>query len=160
MAFINRGPVEAKTVEFPGTRPALTAVPPLPSAAHTSIIGSDLTIVGQQITIITKGCLRVDGEVCADLHGAEIIIGESGKVTGTVVGEKVSVRGEVNGAVRGVRVELQSKARVQGEVHHQTLAIAEGAHFDGRVRRPQDREELLPVLDPAAHANKGSGASV
>lgn len=158
MAFINRGSAsEAKTVEFPGpVRAPVAAVPPPLGASHTSIISSDLSIVGQQITIITKGSLQVDGEVCADVHGKEIIIGETGKVTGTVVGERVCVKGEVNGAVRGVKVELQSKARVQGEVHHQTLAIAEGAHFDGRVRRPQDTKELMPILDPTAHSQRAS----
>jgi cytoskeletal protein CcmA (bactofilin family) len=156
MAFISRGSgPEAKTVEFPNPqqRPALAAVPATASN-HMSIISSDLTIVGQQITIITKGSLQVDGEVCADVHGNEIVIGESGKVTGTVVGERVTVRGEVSGAVRGLKVELQAKSRVEGEIHHQSLAIAEGAHFDGRVRRPQDSKELMPVLDPAAHAHK------
>lgn len=125
------------------------------TAAAISIIGSDLTIMGERLTIITRGTLQLDGEVKGDLHGAEIVIGENGRVTGTVWGDHVSVRGHVTGTIRGRRVELLPKAQVEGEIHNETLTISEGALFDGRVKRPRDPAELTPLLDPAAHASSG-----
>ena len=139
-----------------------TSIPPLPTsrtvpidrseAGKLSIIGNDLTIMGERIVIITKGILQVDGEVQADLHGAEVIIGEAGKVTGTICADAVSVRGQVFGTVKGIKVELMSKSTVEGDIYHQTLVVIEGASFDGRVRRPKDVAELRPMLDPKQHA--------
>jgi cytoskeletal protein CcmA (bactofilin family) len=52
-------------------------------------------------------------------------------------------------------VALQASARVEGDIHHMSLAIEQGAEFDGRCRRPQDASELK--LDLAnmgnSHAN-------
>jgi cytoskeletal protein CcmA (bactofilin family) len=128
-------------------------------AGRLSIIGNDLAIMGERIVIMTKGTLQVDGEVQADLHGAEVIIGESGKVTGTVCADSVEVRGRVYGTIKGAKVHLTSTATVEGDVHHQSLAIVEGARFDGRVRRPADAAELKPILDPAQHKGPAPLAS-
>ena len=122
--------------------------------ANASVIGRDLVIMGQQIVIVTQGILQVDGEVRGDLMGKEVIIGEHGRVTGTVAAETVQVRGTVTGAIRGLTVTLLPSAKVEGEIHHQSLAITEGATFDGRVRRPKDASELQPILDPAHYAGK------
>ena len=112
-----------------------------------SIIGNDLTIMGQGLRIVTRGTLQVDGRIDGDVVGREVIIGERGHVTGVVSGESVIVRGAVNGTVKGMSVVLQSSARVDGDVHHHKLEVEQGAWLDGRVRRPQDTAELKPDLD-------------
>jgi cytoskeletal protein CcmA (bactofilin family) len=118
-----------------------------------SIIGNDLTIMGQGLRIVTKGTLQVDGRIEGDVVGQEVIIGEKGQVTGVVSGETVIVRGAVNGTVKGMSVVLQSGARVDGDVHHHQLAVEQGAWLDGRVRRPQDASELKPDLEGGAPPN-------
>lgn len=115
--------------------------------AETSVIGKDLTIMGEKLTIISQSRLQVDGVVKGDLHSVEIVIGEGGQVSGTVAADNVIVRGGVEGAIRGERVELQSTARVDGDIHHKSLTVEQGAIFDGRSRRPQDSAELRPKLD-------------
>src|SRR5262249_32328673 len=58
-----------------------------PSAAEVgakSVIGNDLKIIGQGLKIISQGTLQVDGDIEGDVGGSEVIIGEKGKVTGTV----------------------------------------------------------------------------
>ncbi len=104
-----------------------------------SVIGNDLKIIGQGLKIISQGTLQVDGEIEGDVGGSEVIIGEQGKVTGTVAAERVIVRGKVAGVIRGAAVTLQSSARVEGDIHHMQLAIEQGAEFDGRCRRPAQR---------------------
>jgi cytoskeletal protein CcmA (bactofilin family) len=107
-----------------------------------SVIGNDLKIIGQGLKIISQGTLQVDGEVEGDVGGSEVIIGEKGKVTGTVAAERVIVRGQISGVIRGVTVTLQASSRVEGDIHHMSLAIEQGAEFDGRCRRPSDAAEL------------------
>jgi cytoskeletal protein CcmA (bactofilin family) len=122
----------------PRSRPA--------EAGPKSVIGNDLKIIGQGLKIISQGTLQVDGEIEGDVGGVEVIIGERGKVTGTVAAERVIVRGTISGVIRGSTVTLQSSSNVQGDVHHMSLAIEQGAMFEGRCRRPTDASELRPDL--------------
>ena len=118
-----------------------------PSSGEKSVIGNDLKIIGQGLKIISQGTLQVDGEVEGDVGGSEVIIGEKGKVTGTVAAERVIVRGRTSGVIRAMTVALQASARVEGDIHHMSLAIEEGAEFDGRCLRPANTKELQPDLD-------------
>ena len=147
---------DIKPIDKPFERIQLDAadqVPPLARAGGSrqdgtlSIIGNDLTIVGQGLRIITRGTLQVDGKVEGDVVGNEVIIGEKGQVTGVVSGQSVVVHGAVAGTVKGVNVVLSSSARVDGDVLHHQLSVEQGAHLDGRVRRPSDPAELAPILE-------------
>jgi cytoskeletal protein CcmA (bactofilin family) len=124
---------------------------PSGDSGQKSVISNDLKIIGQGLKIISQGTLQVDGEVEGDVAGAEVIIGEQGKVTGTVAAERVIVRGKISGVIRGMTVALQSSARVEGDIHHISLAIEQGAEFDGRCRRPTDASELKLDLEGAAN---------
>jgi cytoskeletal protein CcmA (bactofilin family) len=121
--------------------------------AGTSVIGNDLTLLGEKITIISQNKLQVDGHVRGNVHGKQVLITEQGSVVGMVCAEKIEVRGAVRGSIRAVSVTLHSTAQVEGDIMHQTLGISEGAKFDGRVRRSNDTAELMPVLDPEAIAS-------
>ena len=150
--FTRNSTVEPKKLEPLKTNsgPSLTPTPQpqaqrRPVAAEPgakSVIGNDLKIIGQGLKIISQGTLQVDGEVEGDVGGSEVIIGEKGKVTGTVAAERVIVRGQISGVIRGVTVTLQASSRVEGDIHHMSLAIEQGAEFDGRCRRPADVSEL------------------
>lgn len=130
-----------------------------PFAAATtmgsSVIGTDLAIIGEKITIISQNKLQIDGDIRGDVNGKQVVIGEDGSVIGTVSAESIEVRGGVRGAIRAISVTLHPSAQVEGDIFHQTLAISEGAMFDGRVRRPKDPNELKPILDPAAFVTGG-----
>ena len=119
---------------------------------NKSVISNDLKIIGQGLKIISQGTLQVDGEVEGDVAGAEVIIGEQGKVTGTVAAERVIVRGKISGVIRGMTVALQASARVEGDIHHMSLAIEQGAEFDGRCRRPAGR--LRAQARPGRHGQR------
>jgi len=120
------------------------------ASSGTSVIGTDLTILGDRITIISANRLQVDGDVRGNVHGRQVVITEEGSVVGTVCAEAIEVRGGVRGAIRAVSVKLHSSAHVEGDITHQKLSIAEGAEFDGRVRLSKDAGELMPELDPEA----------
>lgn len=122
----------------------------VPSTA--SIIGDDLAIVGQKITIVSQSRVHINGTIQGDINGKEVIVGRNGRVAGVITAESVSIEGQVEGAIRGKVVTLAATARVSGDIYHRTLSIAEGAHFDGRVRRPKEDSELTPNLDPASLA--------
>ncbi len=138
-----RGPAHRRSSPSPSTA----------TTAGTSVIGNDLTLLGEKITIISQNKLQVDGHVRGNVHGKQVLITEQGSVVGMVCAEKIEVRGAVRGSIRAVSVTLHSTAQVEGDIMHQTLGISEGAKFDGRVRRSNDTAELMPVLDPEAIAS-------
>src|SRR5690606_23957041 len=108
------------------------------ASSGTSVIGTDLTILGDRITIISANRLQVDGDVRGNVHGRQVVITEEGSVVGMVCAEAIEVRGGVRGSIRAVTVKLHSSAHVEGDITHQKLSIAEGAEFDGRVRLSKD----------------------
>jgi len=118
-----------------------------PQSTEKSIIGNDLRIIGEGLKIIGRGLLQVDGEIEGDVQGAEVIVGEKGKVTGMVAAQNVIVRGRVSGAVCGKTVALQASSNVEGDVHHMSLAIEQGALFEGRSRRAANESDLNSVVE-------------
>jgi cytoskeletal protein CcmA (bactofilin family) len=116
-------------------RAVANVAPRLGDRIQPSVIGPDLTILGN---LVSKGEVQVDGEVQGDLHGSHIVVGEKAKITGSIVAEEVVVRGHVMGSIRGKKVMLQSSSHVDGDIYHQTLSIETGAFFEGKSRRSED----------------------
>src|SRR5262245_9015957 len=114
-----------------------------PATTEKSVIGNDLKTTGQGIKIIGRRVLQVDGEIEGDVQGVEVIVGEKGKVSGMVAAHNVIVRGNVCGKT----VALQASSHVEGDVHHMSLAIEQGALFEGRSRRAVNVEALNSVVD-------------
>jgi len=148
--FTRSSSVGPKPIERPtrpnganGAQPAFSA----PSTGEKSVIGNDLKIVGQGLKIIGRGTLQVDGEVEGDVQASEVIIGDQGKVTGMVAGQQVVVRGKIFGVVCAKNVALQASSEVQGDIHHMSFAIEQGARFEGRSRRAADESGLNSVIE-------------
>jgi cytoskeletal protein CcmA (bactofilin family) len=115
-----------------------------------SIIGNDLRIIGQGLRIISRSILQIDGEIEGDVQAAEVIVGEQGKVSGLVAGQQVVVSGKVSGAICAKSVTLQSTSDVEGDIHHMSFAIEQGAVFEGRSRRAATEADLNAVIEAKA----------
>ena len=100
-----------------------------------SIIGEDLAITGN---VTSKGEIQVDGEIQGDINCGSLLLGDKSQVIGSVIAEDVVVRGRVVGSIRGLRVTLQAQSHVEGDIFHQSLAIEQGAYFEGKSRRSDD----------------------
>lgn len=122
-----------------------------------SIIGTDLSITGN---VVSKGEIQVDGEIQGDIHCTSLIVGEQAIISGGIVSEDVVIRGKVQGSVRGMRVTLQSTAQVEGDIFHQSLAVEQGAFFEGKSRRSEDPISSIQTADlKAKPASTSSGSS-
>ena len=117
-----------------GARPAVPA-PRGGERSAPSVIGPDLTVTGN---LVSKGEVQVDGEIQGDINATYIVVGERARITGGIIAEEVVVRGHVMGSIRGKRVMLQASSHVEGDVYHQSLAIEQGAFFEGKSRRSDD----------------------
>ena len=125
-----------------GTKLETAALSHAAGLGSGSLIGSDIKIVGTDLQISSEGSLQIDGEIEGEIYGKEVIIGETGRVTGTVSGERVIVRGTVFGLVRRVTVTLQSTCHMEGDIHNNAIVIEPGARFDGRCNRFADASQF------------------
>ena len=119
----------------------------------TSTIGEGLLIDGN---VTSNSPLHIDGRVHGDVQCASLVLGENSEIKGNVVAEDVVIRGRLLGAVRGVRVILQSTCHVEGDLVHSSLAMEQGAHFEGKSRRSEDPLAAEPrSLERPENTSKG-----
>jgi cytoskeletal protein CcmA (bactofilin family) len=129
-----------------------------PSASKMvpSIIGEDLTIRGN---VISKGEVRVDGEIEGDIRCGSLLLGDKAQVRGGVTAEDIVVRGRIIGSIRGLRVTLQGQCHVEGDIFHQGLAIEQGAYFEGKSRRSDNPLEEIEAAGATSSANGSQSVS-
>ena len=85
--------------------------------------------------------LRVDGEVYGDIQtavqdaGSLLVISEASVVQGAVQADHVIINGTVRGPVHARELlELQPKARIEGDVSYVSLEMHQGATISGQLK--------------------------
>jgi cytoskeletal protein CcmA (bactofilin family) len=102
-------------------------------AARTqSFVDASLTIVGD---LHSEGDVRIDGRICGNVRCAQLILGREASITGAVIAEQAIVRGRVIGTIRSPVVVIQDTAHVESEIVYGSLAIDDGAFFEGAAHR-------------------------
>jgi len=99
--------------------------------------------------------LRIDGVMVGDISAEEgrsslLVISETASVTGAVHADHIIISGAVNGPVHArVLLELQPKAKIEGDVHYLALEMHQGAIIAGQLR-PAALDEAKPMLKLAS----------
>jgi cytoskeletal protein CcmA (bactofilin family) len=107
-----------------------------PQTQIDSLIGAGTTIEGN---MSFSGGLRIDGQVNGNVvatHGkpSTLVLSEHARVNGEVNVTHLVINGTISGPVFvSDYMELQSKARVNGDVHYATLEIQLGAIVEGHL---------------------------
>ena len=100
---------------------------------------NDTTVIGQGIHIQGEITGSASIEVWGSLEGNAGTEGlfrvrEGGKVVGEVAAAQVVVEGEIEGTIQAEqKIELRPTCKVHGNVAAKSVAIAEGAFFEGRI---------------------------
>jgi cytoskeletal protein CcmA (bactofilin family) len=121
--------------------------------AIKSLIADGSEIVGN--ISFTDG-LRIDGIVngnvlAKDTASSMLVISETAQVTGEVVADHIIVNGSVKGPVHArLMLELQPKARIEGDIQYAALEMHQGALITGQLR-PILASEEKPTLKLAAN---------
>ena len=101
-----------------------------------TLIGADAIVTGD---IVFSGGLRVDGTIRGNVQGQDgtestIILSENGRIEGAVNTTKIVLNGSVIGPVAASQfIELQTKARITGDLHYKSLEMHMGAVIDGKL---------------------------
>ncbi|MES1179860.1 MAG: polymer-forming cytoskeletal protein [Hyphomicrobium sp.] len=122
-----------------------------PSRA-VSVLGSDITLVGSNIIIVSQGKLELGGSIVGDVHAREVLIRPEAFLKGELWAERIDVQGEVCGSMIAVDLALHDTAKATGDIMYQRLSVAEGAKLEARAHLIRDPSELMPILDAEALA--------
>jgi len=99
----------------------------------STVIGKDCVFSG---TAEVTGSLRIDGTIKGEVKSKEtVVIGATGTVEGDITAKHAVVAGKIVGNILAAdKIELQTKAILQGDLQTKSLVIEEGAVFEGASR--------------------------
>lgn len=109
-----------------------------------TLIGADTRVEGN---VFFSGGLRVDGTVIGAVtepsdNPSTLILSEHGRIEGAITASKIVINGTVLGPVKaGQFIELQTKARITGDVNYNSLEMHTGAVIEGKLVYAGDRTE-------------------
>ena len=108
-----------------------------------TLVGADTRIEGD---MSFSGGLRVDGTIRGNVTEqagtpSTIILSEHGRIEGAVTAAKIVLNGAVVGPVKAAQfIELQTKARITGDLHYKSLEMHTGAVIDGKLVHLNENE--------------------
>jgi cytoskeletal protein CcmA (bactofilin family) len=98
-----------------------------------SIIGPGMRVEGD---CIAEGTIRIEGMVRGSVYaGKAVVIGKDGEVHGDISTHDAVISGQMHGVLLAAsRLEVQSTARIEGEIRTRRLQLEEGAVVNGEVQ--------------------------
>jgi cytoskeletal protein CcmA (bactofilin family) len=131
--------------------------PNKPQNRIDSLIGAGTRIEGN---ISFTGGLRVDGEIVGNVTAVSdqpstLVLSEAARIEGEIRVSHLVVNGAITGPVYTTEfLELQSRSRLTGDVHYNTLEMHLGALVEGRLVHKSS--ESKPVELKIASSNSAS----
>ncbi|HEX6829392.1 MAG TPA: polymer-forming cytoskeletal protein [Burkholderiales bacterium] len=128
--------------------------PKKPQNRIDSLIGQGTRIEGN---VTFSGGLRVDGQVIGDVTGigdkaSMLVLSEQARIEGAIRVSHLVINGTVAGPVYAMDyLELQGKARINGDVHYKNMEIQMGAVVAGNlVHQDSQYSEKVVAFKPAS----------
>lgn len=121
----------------------------VPQGRIDSLIGAGTRVEG---SIRFSGGLRIDGEVQGSVEAAEgassstLVLSEHARVEGAIRVAHLVTNGTVVGPVSVVEsLEIQSKAKIIGDVEYTMIEMHQGAVVEGRMLHADGRSVELKL---------------
>ena len=109
--------------------------------SERSLISETVSIEG---TINSSGAIDVAGLVKGPVYSKEIIIRETGSITGTIEGDRVEIHGHLDGKVSGQDIVIGSTGTVKGDIEFgNNLKTENGADIDGYIKKTNKSKSTL-----------------
>ena len=109
--------------------------------SERSLISETVSIEG---TINSSGAIDVAGLVKGPVYSKEIIIRETGSITGTLEADHVEIHGHLDGKVSGQDIVIGSTGTVKGDIEFgNNLKTENGADIDGYIKKTNSSKSKL-----------------
>ena len=109
--------------------------------SERSLISETVSIEG---TINSSGAIDVAGLIKGPVYSKEIIIRETGSITGTIEGDHIEIHGHLDGKVSGQDIVIGSSGTVKGDIEFgNNLRTENGADIDGYIKKTNKTKSTL-----------------
>ncbi len=106
-----------------------------------SLISETVSVEG---TINSSGAIDIAGLVKGPVYSKEIIIRETGSITGSIEGDHVEIHGHLDGKVSGQDIVIGATGTVKGDIEFgNNLKTENGADIDGYIKKTNKSKSTL-----------------
>ena len=106
-----------------------------------SLISETVSIEG---TINSSGAIDIAGLVKGPVISREIIVRETGSVSGSVEGDHIEIHGHMDGKISGDDIVIGSSGTVKGDIEFSNnLKTENGADIDGYIKKSNNAKSKL-----------------
>ena len=109
--------------------------------SERSLISETVSIEG---TINSSGAIDVAGLVKGPVFSKEIIVRETGSITGSIEADHVEIHGHMDGKISGADIIIGSTGTVKGDIEFgNNLRTENGADIDGYIKKTNSAKSKL-----------------
>ena len=109
--------------------------------SERSLISETVSIEG---TINSSGAIDIAGLVKGPVTSKEVVIRETGSITGSIEGDRIEVHGHMDGKISGQDVLVGSTGTVKGDIEFSNnLKTENGADIDGYIKKSHGSKSKL-----------------
>jgi cytoskeletal protein CcmA (bactofilin family) len=145
-------------------KPQKTVSPPPPRPESGPSQGATRIAPGSKVDgqISGNAELVIEGQVHGEIRlDSRVVVGDKGRVEGTIFARSVEISGKVVGDVQGAeRVEVKVSGSLEGDVTAPKIEIASGAFVQGKIDMKGKADNAAKNLgNPKGQGDKESGNS-
>ena len=108
--------------------------------AERSLISETVSIEG---TINSSGAIDVAGLVKGPVYSKELIVRDTGSITGTIEADDVEIHGHLDGKVSAQNIVIGATGTVKGDIEFgNNLRTENGADIDGYIKKTNTKSKL------------------
>ena len=109
--------------------------------SERSLISETVSIDG---TVNSSGAIDIAGLVKGPVTSKEVVIRETGSITGSIEGDRIEVHGHMDGKISGQDVLVGSTGTVKGDIEFSNnLKTENGADIDGYIKKSHGSKSKL-----------------
>lgn len=109
--------------------------------SERSLISETMSIEG---TINSSGAIDVAGLVKGPVYAKEIIVRETGSITGSIEADHAEIHGHMDGKISGDDIIIGSSGTVKGDIEFgNNLKTENGADIDGYIKKTNSSKSKL-----------------
>ncbi len=109
--------------------------------SERSLISETMSIEG---TINSSGAIDVAGLIKGPVYSKEIIVRDTGSITGTIEADVVEIHGHLDGKVSGQDIVIGATGTIKGDIEFgNNLRTENGADIDGYIKKTNSSKSKL-----------------
>ena len=106
-----------------------------------SLISETVSIEG---TINSSGAIDVAGLIKGPVYSKEVVVRETGSITGSIEADRIEIHGHLDGKISGSDVVVGSTGTVKGDIEFgNNLKTENGADIDGYIKKTNKSKSTL-----------------